>query len=655
MNWLALSPYEVAALWSAMAALATWLYLHARLPVRRRVSTLYFWASMPATARQKRRRIRDPWALAAQLLFLLLLIVALANLEWGVASEGRRVAIVLDTSIWSQEQAPGATPLIDKIHQEALRIVDALPPSDSVLLLSAEPGAPPIVPFTTDRALVRGAIVAARPSNTVADVPRALKMGQDSIAGASRGLLAYVGPGVTSEQQAHDMDQLRASMEGSGAAETHAQFLMRLVSQPGPVENHGITRLSVERDSAQPDRWHLLTQVKNYEPKAARVTLTLSVDGRAFVKQPISLGPDELANIQNEFVWAPGGALQADIGPNDSLDADNHATINIPEFHPLRVAVYSGDSGFTTAIRGALDSNPFLAPQFVGQKSDPKAQFDVAIYQGTDVPAQPASNAIYFLGGNAGAGSSPVRVTEWNPHHPVTRWIRTHDVSVRNPAALSVLSGDTVLASYGTPPVPLIIAREQNQHRLVLIGFNPRDTNFLQESAFPLLIAGSMEWLTHSVDELPGSLDVGEIDLPGPIARIFAPSGKEVPFAISGDDAHWIARETGLYRVITPDGETIVAVNIPQLPTHRLEATPSEAAAPEPEPVPQPALDLWRWLLALALIPLWLEWWLYYSGARKRRVAEAGEFASGIAMQDRDPISGRNREGSQAHDPSMVA
>jgi hypothetical protein len=203
--------------------------------------------------------------------------------------------------------------------------------------------------------------------------------------------------------------------------------------------------------------------------------------------------------------------------------------------------------------------------------------------------------------------------------------------------------------------VPVIIAREQDQHRLVLIGFNPRDTNFLQEPAFPLLIAGSMEWLTHSVDELPNSVAIGEVDLPGPIARIFAPSGKEVPFALSGDDAHWTARETGFYRVITPGGEATVAVNIPQLPTHRLDVTPGETAVPEPEPLPQPALDLWRWLVALALIPLWLEWRLYYSGARKRQIAEAGEFASGIAMQDRDPITGRSREGSQAHDPSMVA
>jgi hypothetical protein len=164
-----------------------------------------------------------------------------------------------------------------------------------------------------------------------------------------------------------------------------------------------------------------------------------------------------------------------------------------------------------------------------------------------------------------------------------------------------------------------------------------------------------MEWLTHSVDELPNSLDVGEIDLPGPIARIFAPSGKEVPVARSRDTAHFIAKETGLYRVLTPDGEEIVAVNTPLLPSHRMDVAPSEAAVPDPEPRPRVALDLWRWLLVLALVPLWIEWWIYYSGARKRQLAKAENAADGMAMQDRDPISGRNRDEPQAHDPSMVA
>src|SRR5437879_11125318 len=85
---------------------------------------------------------------------------------------------------------------------------------------------------------------------------------------------------------------------------------------------------------------------------------------------------------------------------------------------------------------------------------------DVAIYQGTNLSAQPAFNSIWFLSGPASAASHSVRVVEWNSQHPVTRWVRTHDVSVRNPAVLEMQPNDTILASTeGNPPAPLIIAR----------------------------------------------------------------------------------------------------------------------------------------------------------------------------------------------------
>ena len=55
------------------------------------------------------------------------------------------------------------------------------------------------------------------------------------------------------------------------------------------------------------------------------------------------------------------------------------------------------------------------------------------------------ANSIWFLSAPA-ANSRSVRVTRWNSQHPVTRWVRTQDVSVRNPATLTPLPNDTVLA-----------------------------------------------------------------------------------------------------------------------------------------------------------------------------------------------------------------
>jgi hypothetical protein len=280
---------------------------------------------------------------------------------------------------------------------------------------------------------------------------------------------------------------------------------------------------------------------------------------------------------------------------------------------------------------------------------------DVAIYKGTSLTAQPAFNSIWFLSGPDSGASRSVRVVGWNSQHPVTRWVRTHDVSVRNPAVLTMLPTDTILASTeGNPPAPLILAREQNGHRLVIIGFDPHNSNFPFQSAFPLLMAGSMEWMTHSVEESADSLSTGELDLQGPANRIIAPSGKDVPFARKGQDVHLLATETGMYRVIAPTGETGVAVNTPLLPAQRVTPTASEAAKIESEPLQRAGWDLWRWLVLLSIAALLLEWWLYYLGRENRRATETRETRVDREIQDVDYELERDGKEPGVRKPNLV-
>jgi hypothetical protein len=656
MNWLALSPAEVAAVWSALAALALWLYLHHRRPQRRRVSTLRFWASVQPIAQPRRRRLREPWAFLAQVLFLLLLVLALANPRWGVTFEGRSAVIVLDTSIWSQMRPAGATPWIDRARAEAERLLDSLPPGDRVLLLSAEADAPPILAFTTDRGAMRRAIADARPSSGVADIPRALEMGRAALAGSRRGLLAYVGPGMLDERQARGLDEFRTSLDTSGNTGSQPQFLARLMGGEDPVQNRGITRLSLRRDAAQPDLWHLLTQLKNYGDAKASVVLKLSVNGQPLGQRTISLPPGELVNAENGFSWSKGGLLQAEISPPDALDADDRAVVNLPAFRVVHVAVVASGDPLPSDLLAVLSSNPYLRTDIVTPGMNADVSPDVAIYQGSSMPVQPAFNSIWFLSGQASATARAVRVVGWNSQHPVTRWVRTHDVSVRNPARLDVLPTDTILAfTEGNPPAPLILAREQNGRKLLIIGFDPHKSNFPLQSAFPLLMAGGIEWMTRAVDESAESLSTGELDLPGPVTRITAPSGKEVPFARNGPEVHLLAVETGMYRVLAPSGETNVAVNTALLPAQRMKPTSAETAGIEPEPLQQAGWHLWRWLVILGMVALWLEWWLYYSSRENRRAMEMREMPGDSELLNADLELEPAPERSEVRKPRVVA
>jgi hypothetical protein len=430
---------------------------------------------------------------------------------------------------------------------------------------------------------------------------------------------------------------------------------MRLVGDWDAVRNRGITRLSLRRDAAQPDRWRLLTQLKNYSNEKADIVLAFSVNGQPIGKRKLSLAPEALANAEDEFTWDQGGMLQAEISPSDALQADDRATVNIPTFRTVRVAVFaSGATPFAADLLSVLSSNPYVQAQILPPELSANISPDIAIYQGANLPAQPDFNSIWFLSAPPVAGSKPLRVTGWNLQHPVTRWVRTRDISVRNPAALKVEPGDTVLAyTEGTPPVPLILAREREGRRVLIIGFNPHDSNFPLESAFPLLMAGSVEWMTHSVDEVADSLSTGEIDLPGPVTKIIAPSGKEVPFARKGADIHLLASETGMYRIVAPAGETSMAVNPPALPAQRLQLTAAETAEVEREPLPPATWDMWRWLVVLAILALWLEWWLYYAARERQRAAEVQEAPGDQPLPELDPDL-EEQEESGFRNPNFV-
>ena len=656
MNWMAMSPLQAAALWLAAGAVALWLYLHTRKPQHRRVSTLRFWASVQPAVQPRRRHLQEPWALLAQLLFLLFVIFALANPRWGSSSQGRDVAMVLDTSIYSQVRVAGQPSWIDQERKEAQGILDRLPAQDRVLLISTEPDAPPLLPFTNDRAALRKAIAAVQPSNSVADVTRSLETGKAALSATGRGLLVYVGPGMLDERQSQTLDEFRQETEKDANSGDEPQFLARLVGGDTPVANHGITRLSLRRDPGEPNLWHLLTQLKNYDSAKTTVELKLTVNGQSIGEQEIPLAPNELANAENQFVWDQGGVVQAEIGPADALDADNRASISLPSLRPVRVALIAKDSPLSNDLFTAVASNPYLQAELVRPGASPQNAPEVAIYESANPPAHLDFNSIWFLKGKGPAGAHPQRIAQWNAQHPVTRWVRSRDVSVRNPATLQLLPGDTVLATLdGNPGAPVMVAREQDGHRLVLIGFDPDGSNFAQQSAFPLVIAGSIEWMTHPVEEASESFSIGDLSVPGTADRIIAPSGKNVAFTSDGQNLHLLATEAGAYRLIAKNGESDIAVNIPLLPSQRMQARPSEMASIEPERLPAKAWDFWRWLAVLAAIALWLEWWLYYSSRQKKQLAEITKRAGNKAPASVQEISGRIREPSEDRAPKFVA
>jgi hypothetical protein len=213
-----------------------------------------------------------------------------------------------------------------------------------------------------------------------------------------------------------------------------------------------------------------------------------------------------------------------------------------------------------------------------------------------------------------------------------------------------------VLASGEEPSsLPLVVARDQDHRKSLLIAFDPHDSNFPQQSAFPLLMAGTVEWMTHPIEDASDSLFAGELDLPGPAARVIGPNGADVPFARNGSYLHILALDTGIYRVMGANRNSSFAVNAPPLlPSQRLDPTESERAAVQTEAIAYQGSYLWRTMAIFAIIALWLEWWLFYSPRVNRQAELVQRMYLDTESSKRPTVVEREAEHDETLDPNFI-
>src|SRR5258708_37747206 len=171
MEFLNLTILQFAGTFGAIAAFSVALYLLDRNRRRQVVSTLRFWVApgQPAPV-SRRRRIQQPLSLLLQLVGMALLLLAIAEFQFGGTFNKRRDhVLVLDTSAWmaatlrAAGTTGGDTTLMDAARANALGWLRAVPPSDRGLLVRADGLATPATSWETDRRKVARAILESQP------------------------------------------------------------------------------------------------------------------------------------------------------------------------------------------------------------------------------------------------------------------------------------------------------------------------------------------------------------------------------------------------------------------------------------------------------------------------------------------------------------
>src|ERR1700744_548267 len=205
MFFLNLSLPEFLAILGSLSGITVALYLLDRVRKHHTVATLRFFAAAEKPPVLKhRRKLQQPWSLLLQLISLLLLLLAIAQLRLGSpARYSRDHVLIVDTSAWMAARV-GQARLIDRARLAADNYVNALPAADRVMVVRADVLATPAVLFESDRKKIHLAIDQSQPGAAPLNLQQALDFASQAqrMQAEHPGEIVFVGAGRVPNDQA---------------------------------------------------------------------------------------------------------------------------------------------------------------------------------------------------------------------------------------------------------------------------------------------------------------------------------------------------------------------------------------------------------------------------------------------------------------------
>ncbi len=584
------------------------------LKVRRRqmrVSSLLLWD--PALRDREastffQRLQRDP-LLILQILALLALTLALARPAAVVMGHGaKRVAIVMDpsasmkaTDVWPSRFA--------QAQREALTLMGRLGQGAEVMVIEAGVQPRVLVPFTRDH----DSVVSALRGMHARDLPN--RLGE-----AIRTARSLVGQDPRAEIHVFTDGARPAAVQGQGD-----DVRVRWVGVGRRSHNVGITSLAVRRNYFGTFNSQAFLSVANFSSEPQTFSFRLTLDDEMLAEKSLTLEPQVRRAVVVPFNDHNDGTVKLRLDVTDDLAADNVAYAVIPPPRQIHVVLVSAGNLFLEKV---LKTDPQVTLEV--RKPEDYAGgmegFDVVVL---DSASPPRIGSGRFVLVNTVPADVPLEVLgrldapiimDWDRQHPIMRQIDFAKVAIQDALRVRPLAaGKTLVEAVGGP---LVYTLEERDRKAVFFGFDLFRSDFPLRVAFPLMLSKSLRWLHPAgLDQSSLQLQAGQpILLPVEhgvtAATVRTPSGRTVKAQVNrGVASYTETDEVGIYAVITPRGETRVAVNL--MNAEESDLTPSpvpdfvEGARPEAPPVPIQR-ELWSWFVLLALAVFVIEGLLYW-------------------------------------------
>ncbi len=623
----------------------TALYLLRRRRERLLVPFIPLWFSSAGGNRSERlaRRVRRWGSLALQLaIFAFILLAAVDPSPSERDAGGRTVVVLLDRSASMQARDEPGTRL-GRARTLARDIIDELGSDDRALIASFAGSVTAATGIEEDRARLRAAVDAVRPSNEPGDLPAALIFASTVLSGRPRPTLILISDGGGGDA---------GSGAGAGAAVgadvgtnvgpgTDTPLLHGIDVRFLPVgrrrDNVAIVAFAARRLPADPTSIESTLVVQSFRTRPTDVTVAITAGPQRIplARRRLHLEPGARIADALSGVAVPDARLEAVLeDAHDDLPLDDRAFAVVPEPARVSVLVVGGPNlylegallGLGKAIRVE-----HVAPDAVEASRSRWSDTDVVIFDGVTPDPAPATGRFLYLDPHGPANPWPDRgavadpvVTDVLRAHPLTKQLGLTDLNVASARRLTLSRDDVAVAS--APGAPLIVARTRAGLKQVAVAFDLRRSDLPMRSAFPLFLANVLTWLANRPAGEALSWPTGRtvrVDvahLPGSQHRgldVVAPDGTRSHAPILSGAVTVTLDQVGFFDLIGANGQGLarLAANLASPPESDLEPRATlrvgDRTPPPPDPRPRqtaPRREWWLWAAAAALALCTGEW-----------------------------------------------
>ena len=611
LNWLGV-------LWLALVPVLVLVYMFR--PKRRptRVPSLRLWRALPHVERSTSQLRPPPITLLLILQAILLAAGALALAQPALTAPGVGLQVVaIDASGSMLTADAGAMGnRFTAAKAEARKIADGLGLADKATLLRV--GANVTTECAAcDKTTFLQALDKLQPGAGSANMTTMLEV--------ASGLARHLNDGSVLPLTIIS-DGLFTAVPAEGSERLSLRFVQ--VGSTSGGDNLAVTALSARRPPDGRTGWIAFARIENRSSHPINISVKALADTVPLPERTQTVPANGSVGITWQ-VAAGTFSFTVNVTPGDALAEDDHATIFLPVDGQTRVLVASDQPALYTRALGVIDGLGTVTTTLDGL--NPVASvggfaFSVAdgalpaplppgglllvnpTGDGTPESALAASDAVGLtLIGKA----TDVHAGNVTTDHPLVAGMDLSALVVAD--ANSVTPPEWLETVVNSSAGPLLLAGEKDGRRVVVLTFDPRQSNLPKLAAFPLLMANIADWL-YPLSSMQSISPGATLRLPsGSVVQ--TPNGRNIDTGSTGLFVN--TDEAGIYQVAGKGQSAAHTVEFAVNVADNGSAATTEATHPELNRPQQGTSgeqshsDIWFAFAGFSLTLLLTEWLLY--------------------------------------------